>query len=430
MELRANVAGLVCRACGSPEPVGPTHVCAECFGPLAVDYRSDVTVGRETIARGPASLWRYAPLLPILEDGPVPEDLAPGWTPLVAAPRLAERLGLGELWLKDDTRNPSGSFKDRVVAMALAAARSFGMDTLACASTGNLANAVAAAAAKTGLHAVVLIPHDLEAAKIITSAVYGARIVAVEGSYDDVNRLCAEVADDRGWGFANINLRAYYAEGSKTLGFEVAEQLGWELPDHVVVPIASGSQLVKVADSFGILASHGLVEDRPVRMSGAQAAGCGPVAEAFARGDEEIRPVRPDTIARSLAIGDPADGWYALRRVRASGGAIGAATDAEVLAGMRLLAETEGIFAETAGGVTVAVLADLARRGVIGPDERVVALITGHGLKTVQTLTDEVPAPIRIPPSLGAFDAALAGGPPQPVLDSERGADRVEELTP
>ncbi len=412
--LTANVVRLRCRECGAEEEIAPTHVCTRCFGPLRVDYRDDVTVTREEIAAGPPSVWRYAPLLPVLEDGPIPDDLRAGYTPLVRADRLAERLGLRELWLKDDTRNPTGSFKDRVVTMALAAARSFGMGTVACASTGNLANAVAGAAAKAGLDAYVLVPRDLERAKITTSAVYGAALVAVDGDYDAVNRLCAEIADDRGWGFANVNLRPYYAEGSKTLGFEVAEQLGWELPDHVVVPIASGAQLVKVRESFDVLADHGLVEAGPVRISGAQAAGCAPVADAFARGDDEVRPVRPDTIARSLAIGDPADGRYALRAVRETGGAIRAVSDEEVIGGIRLLAETEGIFAETAGGVTVATLERLVRDGAVDPDERVVALITGHGLKTVEALIDHVGPAHSIPASLDAFDAAVADRAPAP----------------
>jgi threonine synthase len=401
-----TVTGLRCRVCGDTEPTGPVHVCATCFGPLAPVLEA-VPVSREIIEAGPASLWRYAPMLPVLEDGPIPDDLAPGWTPLVPAPRLAERLGIAELWLKDDTRNPSGSFKDRVVAVALAAARSFGIDTIACASTGNLANAVAAAGANAGLRTVVFIPSDLERAKIVTSAVYGATIVAIDGTYDDVNRLCAEVADDRGWGFVNVNLRPYYAEGSKTLGFEVAEQLGWELPDHVVVPVASGAQLVNVTEAFAVLRERGLVEPHATRISGAQAAGCAPVATAFAAGADHIEPVKPDTIARSLAIGNPADGWAALRAVRETGGAIEAVTDEEVVAGIQLLGETEGIFAETAGGVTIATLARLARSGTIRPDERVVAMITGHGLKTAEVLTDRLGPSITIEPSLGRFDAAI-----------------------
>ncbi|MGH3442906.1 MAG: threonine synthase [Nitriliruptorales bacterium] len=405
--LSPTIDGLRCRECGTPEELGPVHVCGECFGPLEVAYRDDRTVDRAAIEAGPRNLWRYAPLLPILEEQPVPADLGAGFTPLVPAPRLAEQLGLGELWLKDDTRNPSGSFKDRVVAVALNAAQSLGITTLACASTGNLANAVAAGAAKAGMPAYVVIPHDLEQAKIATSAVYGATVVAVKGSYDDVNRLCAEIADDRGWGFVNVNLRAYYAEGSKTLGFEVAEQLGWELPDHIVVPIASGAQLVKVHKSLGELVAHDLVAPHDVRISGAQAAGCSPVATAFAEGTDRIRPVKPDTIARSLAIGDPADGTYAVRAVREAGGAIAAVTDEEIVSAIRLLAETEGLFAETAGGVTIGTLAKLAREGVIGRDERVVAFVTGHGLKTLDALSGRVGPTFTIEPSLTAFEEQL-----------------------
>jgi threonine synthase len=405
--LQANVVGLRCRECGEPEEIGPTHVCSFCFGPLRFDYDPDVTVTREEIAAGPRSVWRFAPLLPVLEEQPIPNDVGAGATPLVRAPRLGAALGLPDLWLKDDTRNPSGSFKDRVVTTALASARAFGMTTVACASTGNLANAVAAGAAKLGLEAYVFIPRDLEPAKIATSGVYGAKIIAIDGNYDDVNRLCAEVADARGWGFANVNLRAYYAEGSKTLGFEIAEQLDWQLPDHVVVPIASGAQLVKVRESFGVLTDHGLVEEKPVRISGAQAAGCSPVATAFAAGEDTIRPVKPQTIARSLAIGDPADGWYALRAVRETGGAIQAVSDDEIVAGIRLLAETEGIFAETAGGVTVGTLKRLAEAGVVRPDERVVALITGHGLKTIDAIAGRDPVTMEIPPSLDVFDERL-----------------------
>jgi threonine synthase len=409
--LEPTVSGLRCRECGHPQPPGPHHVCPECFGPLRVDYETRPAPTRERVEAGPGTIWRYADLLPVLTRQPLPDGLPVGWTPLVPAPRLGERLGLRDLWLKDDTRNPTGSFKDRVVAVALLAARSFGMDTLACASTGNLANAVAAHAARAGFRAVVFVPRDLEPAKITTSAVYGAEIVAVDGTYDDVNRLCAEVADDRGWGFVNVNLRPYYAEGSKTLGFEVAEQLGWSIPDHVVVPIASGAQLVKVRESFGVLADAGLVDPRPVRISGAQAAGCGPVAASFAAGEDRVRPVKPDTIARSLAIGDPADGWYALRAVRETGGVVEAVTDEEIVAGIRTLAECEGIFAETAGGVTVAVLARLAQTGVVRPDERVVALVTGNGLKTVDAVAPHVGVTLEIPPSLEAFDSLM---PPAP----------------
>ncbi|MDQ3931360.1 MAG: threonine synthase [Actinomycetota bacterium] len=408
--MRSNVTALRCRECGHVADVGPTHVCGFCFGPLEVVYDEAVaaTLSRTTIAAGPPNVWRYAPLLPVIASGPLPTDLGSGFTPLVRAPRLAQRLGLGELWLKDDTRNPTGSFKDRVVSVALAAARAFGLETIACASTGNLANSVAAHAAKAGMPAYVLVPHDLEQAKIVASAVYGANLVAVKGTYDDVNRLAAEVADARGWGFVNVNLRPYYAEGSKTLGFEVVEQLGWRLPDHVVVPIASGSQLTKVHKAFRELVRYGLVEEHPVRISGAQAAGCGPVATAFKEGSDLIRPVKPDTIARSLAIGNPADGYYAVRTVRETGGAIEDVTDAEVVEGTRLLAETEGIFAETAGGVTIANLAKLARQGVVTSDELVVALVTGTGWKTVEALAGRFGPSITIEPSLDAFDEEVA----------------------
>ncbi len=409
--LRSNVTALRCRECGSVARVGPLHVCGFCFGPLEVVYDETVaaTFSRAAIEAGPPNVWRYAPLLPVIESGPLPADLGSGFTPFVPAPRLAERLGLRELWLKDDTRNPTGSFKDRVVSVALAAARALGLDTLACASTGNLANSVAAHAAKAGLPAYVLVPHDLENTKIVASAVYGARLVAVKGSYDDVNRLAAEVADARGWGFVNVNLRPYYAEGSKTLGFEVAEQLGWRLPDHVIVPIASGSQLTKVHKAFRELVRYGLVEDRPFRISGAQAAGCGPVAAAFKAGADFVRPVKPDTIARSLAIGNPADGYYALRSVRETGGMIEDVSDAEVIEGTRLLAETEGMFAETAGGVTIASLVKLVRQGFVARDERVVALITGTGLKTVEALAGRFGPAFTIEPSLEAFDEEVAG---------------------
>ncbi|MFN2557576.1 MAG: threonine synthase [Nitriliruptorales bacterium] len=409
--LRSNVTALRCRECGNVAEIGPLHACSFCFGPLEVVYDETVaaTFSRATVEAGPPSVWRYAALLPVIESGPLPTDLGSGFTPLVAAPRLAERLGLRELWLKDDTRNPTGSFKDRVVSVALAAARALGLDTIACASTGNLANSVAAHAAKAGLPAYVLVPHDLEHAKIVASAVYGASLVAIKGSYDDVNRLAAEVADARGWGFVNVNLRPYYAEGSKTLGFEVAEQLGWRLPDHVVVPIASGSQLTKVHKAFRELVRYGLVADRPVRISGAQAAGCGPVAAAFRAGADFVRPVKPDTIARSLAIGNPADGYYALQTVRETGGAIEAVSDSEVIEGTRLLAETEGIFAETAGGVTIATLVELVRQGVVTRDEQVVALITGTGLKTVEALAGRFGPAFTIEPSLEAFDGEVAG---------------------
>src|SRR5579864_7291868 len=353
------VTGLRCRECQRPFPAEALHVCDYCFGPLEVAYDYEAiaaSVSRQSIAEGPRTIWRYRALLPV--DDPNPIDLGAGFTPLVRADRLAAELGLGELWVKNDTANPTGSFKDRVVSVALTKARQLGFKVAACASTGNLANSVAAHAARAGMVSVVFIPRDLEVAKVVTTAVYGGHVVAVEGTYDDVNRLCAELASDRpDWAFVNIKVRTYYAEGSKTLAFEVAEQLGWRAPDHVVVPVASGSQLTKVAKGFKELFAVGLLDEEPhVRVSGAQATGCSPVATAFAEGTDAIRPVKPDTIAKSLAIGNPADGWYALDTVRTSGGALAAVSDDEVIEGIRLLARCEGIFAETAGGVTIATL--------------------------------------------------------------------------
>jgi threonine synthase len=407
-----HVTSLRCRECGRGFPVEALHVCDYCFGPLEVDYdyeRIAATVTRERIEQGPRTIWRYADLLPVADDCPV--DLGAGFTPLVRADRLAAELGLGELWIKDDTANPTGSFKDRVVSVALTKARQLGFKVAACASTGNLANSVAAHAARAGMASVVLIPHDLEAAKVTMTAVYGGVVVAVEGSYDDVNRLCAELTSERPtWAFVNVNVRTYYAEGSKTLAFEVAEQLGWRAPDHVVVPIASGSQLTKVAKGFRELGKVGLLEggDPHVRVSGAQAAGCSPVATAFADGSDAIRPVKPSTIAKSLSIGNPADGWYALEAIRSSGGSCAAVTDDEVIDGIGLLARTEGIFAETAGGVTIATLAKLAASGVVRRDECVVALVTGHGLKTVEALSGTALPTATIAPTLDAFDAVVS----------------------
>jgi threonine synthase len=408
---RITVTGLRCRECGEEEPVGASHVCGFCFGPLEVVYDEQAVaerVSRERIEAGPSSLWRYADLLPVLSDDPAHRiDLGTGFTPLRPAPRLGERLGLTDLWIKDDTRNPSGSFKDRVVTMAISAARALGLDTIACASTGNLAGAVSAHAAHAGMPAYVFIPHDLERGKILGAAVYGANVVAVDGNYDDVNRLCAEVADARGWGFANVNLRAFYAEGSKSIGFEIAEQLGWRLPDHVVIPIASGSMLTKIHKAFGELTRYGLVEPGTPRISGAQATGCSPVAEAFERGSVDVRPQKPDTIARSLAIGNPADGYYAVQVAEETGGAIGHVPDDEIVAGMRLLAETEGVFAETAGGVTVANLKRFAESGVVGRDERVVAVISGNGYKTLEALEGHIGPTYEVSPSLDDLESAL-----------------------
>jgi threonine synthase len=404
------VTGLRCRECARLYPAVALHVCDYCFGPLEVVYDYEALragVSREQIAAGPSTIWRYAPLLPVADDTPI--DLGTGCTPLVRADRLAAELGLGELWIKNDTANPTGSFKDRVVSVALTKARQLGFKVAACASTGNLANSVAAHAARAGMVSVVFIPRDLELAKVVTTAVYGGNVVAVEGTYDDVNRLCAELASEHpAWAFVNVNIRTYYAEGSKTLAFEVAEQLGWQAPDHVIVPVASGSQLVKVAKGFRELYDVGLLDEEPhVRVSGAQAAGCSPVATAFAEGTDAIRPVKPHTIAKSLAIGNPADGWYALKTVRDSGGAFGSVTDEEIIDGIRLLARTEGIFAETAGGVTVATLAKLAAAGTVRSDERVVAYVTGHGLKTVEALSSTVGPTTTIAPTMEAFAAAV-----------------------
>ncbi len=408
------VDSLRCRECSRTYPVEALHVCEFCFGPLEVAYdyeRIAASVSREKIAAGPTTIWRYADLLPASAENPV--NLGAGFTPLVRADRLAAELGLGELWIKNDTVNPTGSFKDRVVSVALTKARELGFKVAACASTGNLANSVAAHAARAGMESIVFIPHDLEQAKVITTAVYGGTLVAVEGSYDDVNRLCAELTSEHpSWAFVNVNVRTYYAEGSKTLAFEVAEQLGWQTPDHVVVPIASGSQLTKIHKGFAELHQVGLLDgaEAPhVRVSGAQATGCSPVATAFAEDTDVIRPQRPKTIAKSLAIGNPADGFYALDVVRKTGGAIGSVTDDEIVEGIRLLARTEGIFAETAGGVTIATLAQLAASGVIRKDERVVAYVTGNGLKTIDAVAPHVGPTATIAPTLDAFNDSVAG---------------------
>jgi threonine synthase len=406
-----SVQGLRCRECARTYPAEALHACEWCFGPLEVVYDYDAiaaAVSREAIAAGPASIWRYAELLPASRQGAV--DLGAGFTPLIRADRLAAELGLGELWIKNDTLNPTGSFKDRVVSVALTKARELGFKVAACASTGNLANSVAAHAAHAGMQSVVCIPADLERGKVVTTAVFGGTLVALEGNYDDVNRLCGELsAEHPSWAFVNVNVRTYYAEGSKTLAFEVAEQLGWSAPDHVVVPVASGSQLTKIAKGFDELHRVGLLDEEPgVRVSGAQAAGCSPVATAFAEGRDFVSPVKPSTIAKSLAIGDPADGVYALDTVRSSGGAFASVTDEEIVEGIRLLARTEGIFAETAGGVTIASLAKLAASGTVRSDERVVAYVTGNGLKTLDVVADTCGPSVTIPPTLAAFEAAVS----------------------
>ena len=405
----AFVSALKCRECGREYPIEPAYTCSWCFGPLEVAYDYDAIrdhTSRERIAAGPANIWRYADLLPS-DDHPA-IDLGAGFTPLVRADRLAAELGLGEVWVKNDTLNPTNSFKDRVVNVALAKALEFGFTVAACASTGNLANSVAAHAARAGLESYVFVPSNLEAGKIVTTAVYGGNLVAVDGNYDDVNRLCAELAGTYPWAFVNVNVRPYYAEGSKTLAFETAEQLGWRAPDHVVVPIASGSQLTKIHKGFHELHTVGLLDEEPqVRVSGAQALGCSPVASAFLEGRDVIKPVKPDTIAKSLAIGNPADGYFAIDAVRSTGGGMAAVTDEEIVEGIRLLARTEGIFAETAGGVTVATLQKLAASGVIRPDERVVVYITGHGLKTLDAVAEVVGPTATIRPTIEAFHDAF-----------------------
>ena len=400
---------LRCRECGREYPLQPIFSCEYCFGPLEVAYDYDgirEATSRDSIERGPHTLWRYAALLPCDEAYKV--DIGTGFTPLTRADRLAKAVGLDTLWLKNDTTNPTWSFKDRVVSVAIARARQFGFQAMACASTGNLANSVSAHAAHAGMDAYVFIPHDLEAGKVVGSAIYAPTLVMVEGNYDDVNRLCTELAGSRPWAFVNINVRPYYAEGSRTLAFEVAEQLGWRAPAHCVVPMASGSLFTKIWKGFQELHKVGLTDEPHTRMSGAQAAGCSPITTAFQGHTFNFVPQKPNTIARSLAIGNPADGYYALKVMEETGGASEMATDDEIVAGVKLLAETEGIFAETAGGVTVACLKRLVASGVIRRDEETVAFITGGGLKTIEAVQGYLNEPVRIPPQMAAFDAALA----------------------
>ncbi|MHB1569134.1 MAG: threonine synthase [Solirubrobacteraceae bacterium] len=398
---------LRCKECQTVYPLDARYVCERCFGPLEVAYAQrgelDPAELRRRIQAGPHSLWRYGDFLPV--STPPAGALAAGWTPLLRADRLAQQLGLREVWIKNDAANPTHSFKDRVVSVALARARELGFETIACASTGNLANAVAAHAAAAGLESYVFIPHDLEEQKVLATGVYGTNVVAVRGNYDDVNRLCTELSGEHEWAFVNINMRPYYAEGSKTLAFETAEQLGFRLPDRVVAPIASGSLFTKIARGFEEWLEAGLVTGRLPVFNGAQAEGCSPVASAFAAGQDFCRPVKPDTIAKSLAIGNPADGPYALDLARTSGGRIDAVNDDEIREGIRLLAQTTGIFTETAGGVTTAVLAKLAQRGDIDPDERVVVYITGEGLKTLDAVRGTFEA-WQIEPRLESFEQA------------------------
>src|SRR3712207_1078319 len=398
-----NATGLVCRECRSTQPLGPFYACQECFGPLEVGYDFPA-VTREQIEAGPKNIWRYQALLPVPEDITGSRSTEPGFPRLARADNLGRELGVRDLWVKDDSGNPTHSFKDRVVAVALSAARELGSKVFACPSTGNLANAVAAAGARAGIRTVVFIPHDLEPAKIQMTAVYGGSLVAVRGSYDDVNRLASEIAgEEDGWAFVNVNVRPYYAEGSKTLAFEVAEQLGWRLPEQIVIPVASGSQLTKVDKGFQELIRLGLVDDTPYRIFGAQASGCSPVAAAFKDGHNVVRPVKPQTIAKSLAIGNPADGPYVLDVTRRTGGVVADVDDEAVVAGIQRLAQTEGIFAETAGGVTVGVTAKLVADGVLDPEAETVMINSGDGLKTLNAVIDRVGPQTTIPPQYEAF---------------------------
>jgi threonine synthase len=396
---------LSCRECGHEVALGPHYACPECFGPLEVAYDFPA-VTRAEIEAGPPNMWRYQALLPVPADITGSPNTEPGFTRLLRADNLARELGLDRLWVKDDSTNPTNSFKDRVVACALSAARELGAKVFACPSTGNLANAVAAAGARAGIKTVVLIPSDLERPKQVNSAVYTENLVAVNGTYDDVNRLASEIAgEEEGWAFVNVNVRPFYAEGSKTLGFEIAEQLGWRLPDQVVIPVASGSQLTKVEKAFRELVALGLVEDKPYRIFGAQATGCSPVSIAYKTQATAIRPVRPDTIAKSLAIGNPADGIYVLDICRRTGGAVEDVDDTQVREGILLLARTEGIFTETAGGTTVACLRKLVETGRLDPTAETVVINTGMGLKTLDAVGDSVGPAATIDPSYAAFTA-------------------------
>ena len=397
---------LSCRECGATHVLGPFYACPECFGPLEIAYEFP-QVTREQIEAGPANIWRYRSLLPVPTDIVDSPNMEPGFTRLLRAGNLGRELGIGRLWVKDDSGNPTHSFKDRVVAIALSAARELGSKVFACPSTGNLANAVAAAGARAGIPTVVFIPHDLEVPKIVASAIYTNRLVAVRGNYDDVNRLASEIAgEEDGWAFVNVNVRPYYAEGSKTLGYEVAEQLGWRLPDNVVIPVASGSQLTKVDKAFQELIRLGLVDEKPYKIFGAQATGCSPVSAAFKDGHDVVRPVRPATIAKSLAIGNPADGPYVLDVARRTGGAVEDVDDELVREGIELLARTEGVFGETAGGVTIGVLKKLVETGQLDPDGDTVVFNTGDGLKTLDAVADRVGPAATIDPSYDAFVAA------------------------
>jgi threonine synthase len=405
---------LVCRNCGAEYPLGAQHACFECFGPLEIGYdpAALARVTRAEIEAGPHSLWRYVGLLPVGHDTAARVDSGTGMTPLIRADQLADELGFtAPVWIKDDSANPTHSFKDRVVSVAITAARELGFSRIACASTGNLANSVAAHAARIGMPSIVFVPADLEPAKIVQTAIYGGTLVGVEGSYDDVNRLCSQLSEEdefENTGFVNVNVRPYYAEGSKTLGYEVAEQLGWRLPGQYVAPMASGSMLTKINKAYQELVAAGLVPQSSWRVFGAQSAGCSPIATAFESGASQVQPVKPTGIAKSLNIGNPADGPYALDAVRGSGGAMAAVDDDEIRAGIRLLARTTGVFAETAGGVTVAVLKKLAESGAIDTSVETVVYNTGDGLKTIDAISEGARPTAVIPPTLrGMREAGL-----------------------
>ena len=403
----SHAKGLRCRECGTETPIAPLHVCETCFGPLEVTYdyaKNRAALSRATIASRPHNLWRYRELLPV--DGEPEAGPHSGFTPLLHARRLGAELGLKKLYIKDDTVNhPTLSYKDRVVSVAISKAREFGFKTVSCASTGNLATAVAAHAARAGLNCVIFMPEGVEAGKIVGSTIYGAQVITIRGNYDDVNRLCSEIADKYGWAFVNINLRPYYTEGAKTFGFEVAEQLGWRLPNHIVIPTAGGTILPKVAKAFRELKEIGLVRDGECKVHSAQAAGSAPVIHALHKGTDLITPVKPDTIAKSIAIGNPADGFYVLKAVRDSGGWGDVATDQEIIDAIKLLARTEGIFAEPAGGTTLAVALKLVAQKRIQADESVVVSITGNGYKTLEAVARSIVEPYVIEARLKDFDA-------------------------
>ncbi len=403
--VREYIKGLKCRECGREYPLNPINICEYCFGPLEVNYNYDLIgedVTRDKIMGGPNTLWRYKKLLPVSGNKII--DISAGFTPLIKAENLGRVVGIRELYLKNDSVNPTFSFKDRVVSVAISKAIEFGFDTVACPSTGNLANSVAAHAARAGLNCYIFIPSNLESGKIINTQIYNPNLVMVDGNYDDINRLCSEIADNYKWAFVNINIRPYYSEGSKTLGYEVAEQLNWETPDRVVVPVASGSLLTKIYKGFSEFQNLGLIDKFETKFTAAQALGCSPVVDAFNQGVDTIKPVKPNTIAKSLAIGNPADGYYAINVLQMTKGSAGAVTDEEIVEGIKLLARTEGIFTEPAGGVVVGTLKKLVEEGRIEKDERTVIYITGNGLKTQEVVANVLAKPYRIDPTIESFE--------------------------